>query len=227
MCVFIDILLFRKSDADFELQRYKHLINCLQSILSEQYNMIKYSIDPTEDNNQGIYTYFQDDKQFLDIFIKAETIHKQLCDFENRYDESSKTKIKILISELSLMTSLIFIRIMAEISAIDHVEKYRLKVQYIEEDVKMFDKLLSVYYVHGVISGTISESRNIDMPSQVTLDSYKEGTENRDKLKKVHPYCKVLMELKEKTALRVQKYASGNTFRPKEPSYGSFVKVIL
>lgn len=160
------------------------------------------------------------------MFVKAETLFNELLDAQSKL-ETSKTKTKILIAELSLMTSLIFIRIMAEISPIDHVEKYRLKVQYIEEDIAMFDKLLSVYYVHGVISGTISENRNIEKPSEVSLDSFKKGTGNNEKLKKVHPYCKVLMELKEKTAQRVHKYACGNTFRPKEPSYGSFVKVCM
>lgn len=162
------------------------------------------------------------------MFSKANDIHKKLSMLQNSKDTTStqhKTELKILTSELSLLTSFILIRIMAEISPIDHVEKYRLKVQYIKEDIGIFDKLLSVYYVHGVISGTIGENRNIEKPSDVNADFYKDGTENREKLKKVHPYCRVIMELKEKTAQRVHKYASGNTFRPKEPSYGSFVKV--
>lgn len=201
-------------------------MNCIQNILSERYNASNYPLEPIDDKNQHIHKYFQDDKQFLNMFLKAETLRNELLDAQKQL-EKSKTKTKILIAELSLMTSLIFIRIMAEISPIDHVEKYRLKVQYIDEDIAMFDKLLSVYYVHGVISGTISENRNIEKPSEVSIDFYKQGLDNREKLKKVHPYCNVLMELKEKTAQRVHKYASGNTFRPKEPSYGSFVKVCI
>lgn len=155
---------------------------------------------------------------------KANDVYKQLTgSVANESESHMRDKTKILTAELSLVTSLLFLRIMAEISPIDHVEKYRLKVKYIEEDVDIFNKLLSVYYLHGTISGGISENRNIETASEVTMDCFRQ--QNREKLKNVHPYCEIIMNLKEETALRVHKYASGNTFRPKEPSYTSFIKV--
>lgn len=222
----IYFLLYRKSDATFEQQRYKFLLKCLDSIISEKNNIEGNALPSSIDTTQSLQSYFKEDKQVLDMFLTADSIYRQLLEIGTQdINDGIKIKIKMLTAQLSLLTSLIFVRIMAEISAIDHVEKYRLKVQYIEEDVHMFDKLLSVYYMYGIISGTISEQRNVEKVLDVTSDWYKEGSENREKLKKVHPYCPILMDLKEKTAQMVHKYASGNTFRSKEPSYNNFVKV--
>ncbi|CAH2265457.1 jg10052, partial [Pararge aegeria aegeria] len=215
-----------KSDANFEQQKYTQLLYYLNYIVSEQCNVGKNTENSDDGTVQTLQVHFKDDTHLLKLFAHASDVHDTLSTLmsQNLNDTPWVTKVKILTSQLSLLTSFILVRIMAEISPIDHVEKYRFKVQYIEEDISMFNKLLSAYYVHGVISGTISENRNIEKPSQVATDYYKAGTENRDRLKKVHPYCKVLMELKETTAQSVHKYASGNTFRPKEPSYGNFVK---
>nr|XP_026493936.1 midasin isoform X1 [Vanessa tameamea] len=215
-----------KSDAAFEQERYQNLVNCLHCILSEQINVTENAIESSNDNTQSLELFFKDDKQILDMLNKSNHIQKQLLEILSQEINTTSTKIeiKMLTSQLSLLTSLIFVRFMAEISEIDHVEKYRLKVQYIEEDINMFDKLLSVYYLYGVVSGTISEQRNIEKAADITVACYKDGSENKEKLIKVHPYCKILMDLKQKTAQRVHKYASGHTFRPQKPSYNNFVK---
>ncbi|XP_023948089.2 midasin [Bicyclus anynana] len=214
-----------RSDARFEMQKYTQLLSYVYFIISGQSVASKNSQPLDSHIMQILKEYFKNDTHFLALFIKASVINDTLsAAISHLNDTPSKTQVKILTSELSLLTSFILIRIMADVSPIDHVEKYRLKVQYIEEDINMFNKLLSAYYVHGVISGTLNENRNVEKPSDVNTDFYKEGTENREKLKKVHPYCKILLELKEKIAQNVHKYASGNTFRPKEPSYGNFVK---
>lgn len=167
--------------------------------------------------------YFKDDTVFVDMISTANSIYENLKTIviENS-SISMKMKAKILTAKLSALTSFLLLKIMAEISPIDHVEKHRLKIQYIEEDVKMFESLLNVYYVHGVVTGCILENTSIEKSTEVTVERL---NENKERLNKVHPYCSIIAELKEKTAKAVLKYASGNTFRPKEPSYGSFAKV--
>ncbi|CAK1584663.1 unnamed protein product [Parnassius mnemosyne] len=210
-----------KTDADFETKKYEQLIYHLHSFVQEKLSNSSNSVPSNDDIR--LQEYFKDDTTFVNMLTTASQTYKNLNIIVK---ESSRTneenmRAKILTAELSMLTSFLFIKIMAEISPMDHVEKHRLKVQYIEEDVKMFDALLSVYYIHGVVSGCILESRNIEKSSDVSVENLKE---NKEKLNKVHPYCSILAELKEKTAQGVHKYASGNTFRPKEPSYGSFAK---
>ncbi|XP_072942545.1 midasin [Epargyreus clarus] len=217
-------LLKLKSDALFELKKYEQLVNSIQSTISIKTNSIDKSKSIFADTINNLQSYIKD-KTYVDMLVKTNNIYDELSkDLTQIADENSKIKIKILTTQLSVMTSMLFIKIMAEISPIDHVEKYRLKVQYIEEDVKMFDSLLSAYYIQGVVTGTIMETRDIEIPSEVFPDYFKEGSDNRDSLKKVHPYCSIIMDLKENTLHKVHKYASGNTFRPKTPSYGTFVK---
>ncbi|CAK1552225.1 unnamed protein product [Leptosia nina] len=207
-----------KSDAQFELTKYEHLILYINSILVTQLNIPIIKL--THDKFALLRKSLKIAPHLMEILLKAEEIHKEL---KQKIKLNTKpAKIKILTAQLSLLTSVLFVQFMAEISPMDHVEKYRLKLQYIEEDVEMFNELLSAYYLHGAVSGTIVEYRDVYRLSQIAVDSLK--GETLEDLKKVHPYCSVLMDLKKQTALSVHKYASGNTFRPVEPSYMSFVK---
>ncbi|XP_050684574.1 midasin isoform X2 [Leptidea sinapis] len=209
-----------KSDARFEMKKYEHFIIYLHStILTKHDNPI---VKTTDDKISLVTKYFKDTKHFLDILIKADAIYKELREELSSRNEE-KLKMKMLTSQLSVALSIMYLQFMAEVNPIDHVEKYRMKVEYIEEDVKMFNTLLSSYYVQGIVSGTIEENRNIEKSSQVTLNTLND-VEKKEQLKKVHPYCAILMKLRDQTAMSIQKYASGNTFRPKEPSYSSFAK---
>ncbi|XP_013187576.2 midasin [Amyelois transitella] len=201
-----------KSDAEFELKKFEHLVNCLHMAM-------KLDVFNDTDPIKEITDNFKGDKSFTDMLIEAQTLNKELSSIS--HNSTNTIKIKILTAELSLLTSLLFIKLMSEMKNVDHVEKYRLKVKYIEEDIKMFEVLLSTYYIHGVITGSILENKSVKAPSDVTVESL---NENREVLKKVHPYCKVLFELRQSTADKVLKYASGNTFRPEKPTYSSFVK---
>lgn len=199
-------------------------MNHIKSFVRDR--LLNESKPVTQVEDSHIEEYFNSDPAFVDILKRATEVYHHLKMLVKECSENgdSKVQIKILTAELSVLTSFAFIKIMAEISPIDHVEKHRLKIQYIEEDVKMFDALLSVYYMHGVVSGCISESGNVESSVQVPVRSL---TENKERLDKVHPYCAILAQLKQKTANGVHKYASGNTFRPNEPSYGNFAKVKL
>lgn len=209
------MLIFRKSDAQFEIKKFEQLISSLQLAM-------KLKGSSVTDIIQKITNDFKGDSSFTDMLVEAQTIFKELS--RTSLHTSNTMKVKILIAELSLLTSLLFIRMMAEMKPVDHVEKYRLKVKYIEEDIEMFEVLLSTYYIHGVVSGSIVENRDVKAPSDVKVESL---NENREILKKIHPYCGVLFKLKQSTADKVQKYASGNTFRPETPTYSSFVKVSI
>ncbi|XP_013162741.1 PREDICTED: midasin-like [Papilio xuthus] len=208
-----------KSNIELETRKYEQLmyqLHCFVKDKSNKTNTEMYSFEESQ-----LIKYFKD-TVFVDMISIANSIYENLKSIvlENS-DNSIKMKAKILITKLSVLTSFILLKVMAEISPIDHVEKHRLKIQYIEEDVKMFESLLSVYYVHGIVTGCVLENTNIEKSSEITIEKLKE---NKERLNKVHPYCSIIAELKEKTAKAVLKYASGNTFRPKEPSYGSFAK---
>lgn len=163
------------------------------------------------------------DTALANMLNEADKVYKELSNTMKNIDETNeKLKAKILTAELSLLTSLACIKPISEMSPVDHVEKYRLKAKYIREDIETFNALLSTYYIQGLVSGSITTSDKVETAIDVTEEHLKE---NEIGLKKVHPYCSILIEMKEKTAERIQKYASWNSFRPEEPTYLSFAKV--
>lgn len=164
---------------------------------------------------------YKNDTALANMLDEADKVYKELLNtVKNIGNENLKTKI--LTAQLSLLTSLACIKAISEISPIDHVEKYRLKAKYIREDIETFNALLTTYYVQGLVSGSITTNDKVETAIDVTEEYLKE---NKHDLKKVHPYCSILMEMKDKAIERIQKYASWNYFRPEEPTYRTFVKV--
>lgn len=206
-------------DAALEMKKFETLINCLKSVAVQ-----KLGVETDLDSLDLIKQYFKENHEFVTSLTDTQRIYIML------QNEMSNTvhllKAKILIAELSVLNSLLLVRVMVEINSVDHVERNILKVKYIEEDVQMFEALLNNYYFHGLVTGTIIDTNNIRKPSQITSEMYT-NEEVRSSLKKVHPYCAIILDMKEETAKRVGKYALGNTFRPDEPSYTSFVKVSI
>lgn len=208
-------------DAAFELKKYERLIYCLQSIATQKL-AIADSENLSEESIDLLKQHFKENHDYVNYITKTHKTYNELKNETRR--EINPMKAKILIAELSLLTSLLFVKVLSEINPVDHIERYRLKVKYIEEDVEMFEALLNNYYFHGLVTGTIVDMENIQKPSDITNDMYR-SEEARRNLKKVHPYCAIILDLKDQTADRIRKYALGNTFRPEEPSYSSFVKV--
>lgn len=213
---------FRKLDALFEIKRFEQMVCYLHSALTSE-SPQQFGIELPAEVLKLLQQsgHVNEDKTFA-LLLKANDAYAALQNLINNPQNELQTKI--LTRNLSLLASVLLLKVLAEVNPVDHVEKCRLKVEYIEEDVRIFDSLLSAYYMCGLLSGTITGSEKYDRASDVTPESYRPGNPNRDALKKVHPYCKIILEMKEQTADRVQKYASGNTFRPLEPSYTSFVK---
>lgn len=169
---------------------------------------------------EEIYKY---DTALANMLNEADKIYNELSNTVKNVDERNEIlKTKILTAELSLLTSLACIKAISEMSPIDHVEKYRLKAKYVREDIETFNAILSTYYTQGLVSGTITTSEKIETAIDVTEEHLKE---NKINLKKVHPYCAILMDMKDKTVERILKYASWNSFRPEEPTYRTFAKV--
>lgn len=208
-------IFFSNSDTTFELKKYKQLVLFLHSIVKRQASTD--SGDIVEIANELIQ-YFKEAIAFASTLAEATNIYNEIGKSHDKF------KTKILTAQMALLTGLISIQTMAEMNPVDHIEKYKLKVKYIEEDVKMFDTWLSVFYIHGLVTGSITNTIDIRKPSQVPIEYFKD-VDVKTALGKVHPYCPVILELKESTAEKVRKYALGNTFRPEQPSYGSFVKV--
>ncbi|CAH0590186.1 unnamed protein product [Chrysodeixis includens] len=207
------------SDAKFEMKKFEQLVHYLHSTLTLTNG--KSFDDLSIQTIQMLQTYLKQDS-FVDSLAQANNIYKELKTLIENVDDV--TKAKILTSQLSLITSLLVIKVMSEMNQIDHVEKYRLKVQYIQEDIEMFEALLGAYYFHGLVSGSINGKETVSKPSQVPISSMRNSELNECGLNKVHPHCSVVMELRQTTAERITKYKLGNTFRPAEPSYNSFVK---
>lgn len=198
------------------MNKYDQLIGNLSLILSST------SIDSAETSDSPIQlmkNYFKKDLSVVDLLIEATQVH---TDLTLALNSTENTKTKMLTAQLSIFTSLIFLKVMSEISPVDHVEKYRLKSQYIEEDIELFDTLLTAYYLHGLVSGTITDKHK---NTRAGFISYLDCEENKESLMKVHPYCRALFEIKRKTADKIDKYKSQDIFRTKEPSYNNFVKV--
>lgn len=168
--------------------------------------------------------YFNGRTTFVTTFETAMKVYNSLKTLLSQNTVYCRRLVKLLTAELSLLTGTLFVVAMSDINSVDHVERYRLKVQYIEEDVQMFEALLSTYYFHGLVTGTITDTKTIEKASQISKDYYS-SPDSREALKKVHPYAGIIMDLKEQTADKIRKYALDNTFRPDEPSYNSFVKV--
>lgn len=209
-------IIYRKSNADFEITKYENLRENLLSIL--------LPLD-TKDSTYTTKTeeIYKHDTVLPNMLNEADRVYKELLNTVKNIDKrNEKLKTKILTAELSLLTSLACIKAISEVSPIDHVEKYKLKAKYIREDIETFSALLSTYYIQGLVSGSITTNDKIETAIDVTEDLLKE---NKNDLKKVHPYCSILMEMKEKTVERIQKYASWNSFRPEEPTYQTFAKV--
>ncbi|KAJ0174061.1 hypothetical protein K1T71_010207 [Dendrolimus kikuchii] len=203
------------SDADFELRKFEHLILYMYYIENNEVPNIDFDTDLVLNANH--LKVLQKDK-FLTI------LEGDIIDIYERLKKKNNEQLvkKILTAQLSLLTNMLFYNNMAEMSTMDHVEKYSLKIKYIEEDIVMFDTLLTIYYIQGLLSGTIPDTRNLSDPSLV-MECVRNG-DHKENLKKVHPFCGIMMDLKEKTAAKVSKYALRNSFRPGQPSYNSFVK---
>lgn len=211
-------LSFRKSDALFEMRKYEQLMSYLQSIIFSK---------QTDKSYATLQDYLKDQPVLTDMIAETNRVFITLQQnvIKTPTTTVEKAKTKIATAELSLLTSLIMIKIMTEVSPVDHVEKYRLKVKYIEEDIEIFEALLSAYYMHGLVSGSITENKNVEKASDISVDSFAKGSDKRACLEKVHPYCSIVLELRESIGEKIHKYAEGNTFRPKEPSYNAFAKV--
>ncbi|KAM3963373.1 LOW QUALITY PROTEIN: midasin [Aphomia sociella] len=208
-----------KYDAEFEIRKYEQLLHYLYSSVTQ----IK-SVENQDTNTkfthivQELRTKMLNDKHYIDLLTEAQKIYNQLFNISQNMTDIDT--VKILTAQLSLLTSILFTKLMSEIKPVDHVEKHKLKLKYIEEDIEMFDSLLSTYYIHGVVTGSITEKRKVEVASDVTVENL---NLNKHSLMKVHPYCAEFFALKEETSKRVHKYAFGNTFRPATPSYSSFV----
>lgn len=198
------------------MMKYKQLTENLHCILLPLDTKDTTSFLKTEELNKL-------EPALAKMLNEADKVCKELSNTMKNIDESNeKLKVKILTAELSLLTSLACITALSEINPVDHVEKHKLKTKYIKEDIETFNALLSSYYIQGLVSGSITTSDKIETAADVTEEHLKKNSEG---LKKVHPYCRILIEMKEKTAERIQKYASWNSFRPEEPTYLSFAKV--
>lgn len=163
----------------------------------------------------------RDTPVFAEIFDKATDIKEKLQAYETAPKGLDIITIKVLAAQLSLLTSLIYVIMMVKMKPQDHVEKYRLKVKYIEEDLSTLEGLLGSYYIQGLVFGNISENKSVtfsDLSTEMLL-------KNKESLMKLHPYCKVLFELREQSIERVYKYASGQLYRPEQPTYDEFIKV--
>ncbi|XP_059060931.1 midasin [Achroia grisella] len=209
-----------KSDAEFETKKYEQLLNYLNLSITPTKSKDEQSANNTfTEMIEKLQMQIVKESHYCNLLMEAQNIYTELLILlQNVITEINR--VKILTAELSLLTSLLFTKLMTEIRPVDHVEKHKLKLKYIDEDIKMFDALLSTYYLHGVVTGTIPEKRKINMASDVTVECL---SANSKDLVKVHPYCAELIALKEETVKRVHKYALDNTFRPATPSYSEFV----
>lgn len=227
--IHITFLCYRKSDAKFEIKKFERLTCCLHSIITASVPS-EISDNPMRQKDLAKITvsllesHFQRRTTYVDTYEKAMGVYNSLNTLLSSKTEYCKRLAKLLTAELSLLTGSLFAVAMSDMNPVDHVERYRLKVQYIEEDIQMFEALLATFYFDGLVTGAITDTRDIEKPSQVAREYYSIG-DNKAALKKVHPYCGILMNLKEETADKIRKYALGNTFRPEEPSYSSFAKV--
>ncbi|KAJ8717968.1 hypothetical protein PYW07_005898 [Mythimna separata] len=201
------------SDAKFEMKKYEQLMNYLYSALELKNDK---TFDEFCTHTIEMFRICYKGTSFDDILAEANDAYQKLrTSLETKEDDM---KTKIFTAQLSLQTSVLITKVLSEINPMDHVAKYRLKMQYIEEDVKTFDALLGTYYFHGLVYGNIPHYGSIEKPSQVTFSKL----EKDSGLLRVHPHCSVLMELRRSTAESVSKYKLGNTFRPEEPTYNSF-----
>ncbi|KAF9424906.1 hypothetical protein HW555_000207 [Spodoptera exigua] len=202
------------SDAKFEMKKYEQLINFLYSALdlkNETKTFEERRFNVTE-NVRARYRH----TNFDDILVEANIAYDGLLTLLNK--NADELRMKMITTQLSVHTSVLITKVLSEIVPMDRVAKYRLKVKYIDEDIKMFDALLSVYYFHGIVTGSIDHFGSVDRPSQVTYSRLSKESG----LLKVHPHCRTIMELRQRTVDKVSKYKLGNTFRPEEPSYNSF-----
>ncbi|XP_022815663.1 midasin isoform X2 [Spodoptera litura] len=202
------------SDAKFEMKKYEQLINFLYSALDLK-NETKTFEERRFNVTENVRARYRQ-TNFDDILIEANIAYDGLLTLLNK--NTDELRMKMVTTQLSVHTSVLITKILSEIVPMDRVAKYRLKVKYIDEDIKMFDALLSVYYFHGIVTGSIDYYGGIDRPSQVTFNKLSKESG----LLKVHPHCRTIMELRQRTIDKVAKYKLGNTFRPEEPSYISF-----
>ncbi|KAI5634933.1 AAA domain (dynein-related subfamily) domain-containing protein [Phthorimaea operculella] len=211
-----------KSDVLFEIAKYEMLIDKLHCIKTPE-GLREVNIHNVYNSAVTfLHRHFHDDPETLEMLDKASHVYKVL--FNLKIDECDRLEVKILTAELSVYTSLILSKIMSELSPLDHVEKYKLKASCLEDDIEMFDGLLSAYYMHGLVSGTITSHANVETSVEVKT---RELHASENVLKKVHPYVDVLLELKEGTMDKHAKYydvVEKTPFRPETPTYGSFVK---
>uniref|UniRef100_A0A2A4JDZ7 Midasin n=1 Tax=Heliothis virescens TaxID=7102 RepID=A0A2A4JDZ7_HELVI len=200
-------------DTQFEIKKFEQLVNYLYAALDlKDDNTIENIVLRTI----NILRIRHKDSGLDDLLSEAHDAYKKLIDMipERTHDE----RTKVLATQLSLQTSVLIAKLMSEIKQMDHVTKYRLKLKYIEEDIRLYDAILGAYYFHGLVTGNITHYGSIDKPSQVVVSKLKKDCG----ILKVHPHCPVIMALREQTAEQVAKYKLGNTYRPKEPTYNSF-----
>lgn len=206
---------FRISDAKFEMKKFEQLVHYLHSHFELEEN----------DSFDHICTQTIEKIRIRYLGTSLDSILSEASDAYQRVRNSivlnDDMTIKVFTAQLSLQTSIMITKIFAEINPMDYVAKYRLKVQYIEEDVKMYDALLGAYFFHGLVFGNYPHYGSIEKPSQAVFNKI----EKESGLLKVHPHCGVLMELRQSTAEIVSRYKLGNSFRPEEPTYNSFANV--
>ncbi|XP_052755953.1 midasin isoform X2 [Galleria mellonella] len=209
-----------KSNLEFEINKYEQLLNYLHSTLTQTNSNEAQNTDKVvKEIIEQLQMKIPKESHYSNLIVEAENIYKKIMNLLHN-EKFDFTKMNILIAQLSLLTSILFTKLLSEIKPVDHVEKHKLKLKYIEEDIKLFDALLSTYYIHGVVTGSLPEKKKVEVASDVNSESL---NVNKSGLIKVHPYCAELIKLKEETAKRVHKYALDNTFRPETPSYSQFV----
>lgn len=197
------------------MRKYEKLIFCLYSLYTKK----EMSLDSLL--TQGVLPLLKHirDENFRKTLTKSHEVYTKLdCNID-----SDGERTKIFTAQLSFLTSFLFIQLMSDVNTIDQIEKYRLKSQYLEEDASIFNGLLSAYYFHGLVSGCVDDNRKFENPSEV--DSTELETNLFREVRKVHPFCEIILNLKTEIVDKLEKYALGNTFRPGEPSYNSFMKV--
>ncbi|PZC77928.1 hypothetical protein B5X24_HaOG202809 [Helicoverpa armigera] len=201
------------SDAQFEIKKFEQLIYYIYNALDMRG---ENSFDYTIKRSIEVLRIRHKESGLDEILTEGYDIHKKIMNMVHSKTHDERTKI--LTAQLSLITSFLMSKLMSEIKQMDHVTKYRLKIKYIEEDIRLFDALLGAFYFHGLVTGNITHQGTIDKPSQVVYSKL-----NPDcGIMNVHPHCHVIRAYREATAERIAKYKLGNTYRPNEPTYDSF-----
>ncbi|XP_063830768.1 midasin-like [Ostrinia nubilalis] len=205
------------TNLNFELNKFDQLMAHVRKVLPD-YDQMCEKLNLL-DNAVHLGFEVEDRPIFVDMIHDTLEVCKRLkcISSEVFYDQSVETKV--LTAKVALYTSIILVTVMSKMKPTDHVEKYRLKLRYIDEDLNTLDGLLTAYYMQGLVFGNLMDTRQISF-SDVTTEML---MGNKDSLKKMHPHCGVIFETREKTLAKISKYAKGNTFRPEDPTYDVFL----